>query len=341
MVSLKDIANRCGVSVATVSKALNDLSDISGVTKQRILKTADELGYQANSAARALKTNKTYNLGVLYVDEGSRGLTHEFFAAVLNSFKAAAEDSGYDITFIHNKNIGNRKSTYLQHCKYRGVDGLLIACADFSDPQILELTSSDLPIVTLDYVFENKSAVLSDNADGIISLVRYAYSMGHRKIAYISGESDVAVTGERKKGFYSSVNELGLELPDEYLVSSYYYQPEECYREMKRLLALENRPTCVLCPDDFAMMGGIRAVRELGLQIPDDISLIGYDGIVLSEAVSPKSTTYRQDTSALGTAAARKLIELIENPENSCSSVTVIRGSLKQGESVGRIKPFV
>ncbi|MBR1724967.1 MAG: LacI family DNA-binding transcriptional regulator, partial [Ruminococcus sp.] len=107
MVSLKDISARCNLSVATVSKALNDHKDVSAATKERKIKTAKEMGYFPNSQARALKTNRTFNLGVMFTDEAGRGLTHEFFAKVLNSFKTEAEQLGYDITFI-NKNIGGR-----------------------------------------------------------------------------------------------------------------------------------------------------------------------------------------------------------------------------------------
>ena len=104
MVSLKDISARCGVSVATVSKALNDHKDVSAATKQKLLQVAKEMGYFPNSQARALKTNRTYNLGVMFLDAAESGLTHEFFAKILNSFKTEAENSGYDITFI-NRNI--------------------------------------------------------------------------------------------------------------------------------------------------------------------------------------------------------------------------------------------
>ena len=118
MVSLKDISVRCGVSVATVSKALNGHKDVSDATRERLLKVAKEMGYFPNSQARALKTNRTYNLGVMFLDEAGSGLTHEFFAKVLNSFKIEAESAGYDITFI-NKDIGERKMSTYEHCKYR------------------------------------------------------------------------------------------------------------------------------------------------------------------------------------------------------------------------------
>ena len=116
MVSLKDISVRCGVSVATVSKALNGHKDVSEATRERLMKAAKEMGYFPNSQARALKTNRTYNLGVMYLDEAGSGLTHEFFAKVLDSFKTTAEAAGYDITFI-NRDVGKQKMSTYEHCK--------------------------------------------------------------------------------------------------------------------------------------------------------------------------------------------------------------------------------
>ena len=110
MVSIKDIANRCGVSAATVSKALNGHQDIGEETRERIRRAADEMGYMTNAAARALKTNRTYNIGVLFVDQQSSGLAHEFFSSVLDSLRVEAEENGYDITFI-NSSVGGRSTS--------------------------------------------------------------------------------------------------------------------------------------------------------------------------------------------------------------------------------------
>ena len=126
MVTIKDISKRCGVSPATVSKALNGYDEISPETVELVKQTARELHYMPNAAARLLKTNISNNIGVLFIDESMCGLTHEFFSHILNSVKEEAEANGYDITFISN-NIGKRKMTYLEHCRYRNCDGVVIA----------------------------------------------------------------------------------------------------------------------------------------------------------------------------------------------------------------------
>ena len=139
MVSMKDIAKQCNVSVASVSKALNGYSDISEETRQLILKTASEMGYLPNSSARALKTRRSYNLGVLFVDEAMSGLTHDYFNHVLESFKRTAESRGYDITFTSG-NLSGQHLSYYEHCRYRGVDGVVIACINFFTHPSLQYT---------------------------------------------------------------------------------------------------------------------------------------------------------------------------------------------------------
>lgn len=332
MVSMKEIAQRCGVSIATVSKALNGQPDIGEETRARICAMADELGYMTNSAARALKTNRTFNIGILFVDEQNSGLAHEYFSAVLDSLKVEAELQGYDITFI-NKNIGRRQTSYLQHCLYRGVDGVIIASVDFNDPQVLELISSDLPVVTIDHIFNNRLAVISDNVSGVTELVRYAYSMGHRRIAYIHGER-TAVTENRLTGFYRACEELGLEIPDEYIRESRYHDGESCARATRELLQLDPRPTCILFPDDYSYIGGMNVINEMGLRIPDDISAIGYDGINLADIISPKLTTYCQNTVELGRTAAKGLVDLIERPKTTLLDRIIVNGSIRIRESV-------
>ena len=149
MVSMKDISAVCGVSIATVSKALNNHKDIGEETKEHIRQVAKEMGYSPNAAAKILKTNRTYSLGVLFVDDEQSGLTHDYFAHVLDSFKRTAEERGYDITFINSCKTRPQRMSYLEHSRYRRFDGVVIACVDFEDPEVEELVRSNIPVVTI------------------------------------------------------------------------------------------------------------------------------------------------------------------------------------------------
>ena len=168
MVSMKDIAKQCNVSVASVSKALNGYPDISEETRQLILNTASEMGYLPNSSARSLKTKRSHNLGVLFVDEAMSGLTHDYFNHVLESFKRTAESRGYDITFTSG-NLSGQHISYYDHCRYRGVDGVVIACIDFFTEEVQQLVRSEIPVVTIDHVFDGRIAVVSNNIQKILS----------------------------------------------------------------------------------------------------------------------------------------------------------------------------
>ena len=335
MISIKDISTKCGFSVATVSKALNDHSDIAESTKELIRKTAKEMGYFPNSSARALKTHRTYNIGVLFVDEAQSGLTHEYFARVLDSFKVEAERNGYDITFI-NKHMGQKNMSYYEHSKYRGVDGVVIACIDFRDRDVIELIHGELPVVTIDHVFDNRTAIISDNIKGMRDLIHYIYDMGHRKIAYIHG-ADSSVTQNRVGSFYKTLGEIGIKVPDEYVKSGIYHDPDTTAKLTKELLDMKDSPTCIIFPDDFSCIGGLNMIKERGLRIPEDISVAGYDGIPLSQMLSPKITTVKQDTKSLGRSAAQKLIALIENPKATIIERVVVEGEVLYGQSVKKL----
>ena len=333
MVSMKDISAACGVSVATVSKALNDHRDIGEKTKERIRQTAKEMGYFPNSAAQALKTNRTYNIGVLFVDEARSGLTHDYFSYVLDSFKRTAEEYGYDITFINCSKSDRNRMSYLEHAKHRGVDGVVVACIDFHDPEIMELVRSDIPVVTIDYIFNNRIAVVSDNVNGMNQLLTYVYDKGHRRIAYIHG-ADSAVTQSRLTYFYKTAKDLGLEIPEEYILEAAYRNTKETFKRTLELLDLPQPPTCILYPDDFASYGGMNAIQARGLRIPEDISVVGYDGIPAARHIEPKLTTLKQDTERIGSEAARNLISLIEEPKSTPIQVIMIGGRVLEGHSV-------
>ena len=335
MISMKEIARRCNVSVATVSKALNGYTDIGEDTRKLILQTASQAGYLPNSSARALKTKRTFNIGVLFIDEGMSGLTHDYFNHVLESFKNAAEEKGYDITFA-SRSISGQHMSYLEHCRYRGVDGVVMACVNFDAEEVRELVMSDLPIVTIDHVFDGRLSVVSNNLQGMETLSSYVCDCGHSKVAYIHGEN-TSVTKARLSGFYRTMQQRRIRIPDDYVRPSSYRDAEAAAQMTVELMALPDPPTCILYPDDYAAIGGINALRELGMRIPEDISVAGYDGIQVARILEPKLTTLCQDTRKIGSLAATKLIELIETPKTTIIDKYTVDGILFKGASVAGV----
>ncbi|MBR6896748.1 MAG: LacI family DNA-binding transcriptional regulator [Lachnospiraceae bacterium] len=335
MASLKDVARECNVSVATVSKALNGHSDVGAATAKRIRETAKNMGYLPNTAARALKTNRTYNLGVIFSDEAHSGLTHSYFSNVLEGFRKSAEDRDYDITFISNNHTVHDLS-YYERCRSRGVDGIVIACMSNDTVQIEEMITGSIPVVTIDRVFNECSSVVSDNAKGMEELVEYAIARGHRKIAYIHGKPS-ATTSARLTSYRSTLKKHGIEPDESMILEADYLDADACFECTRQLLSAQDKPTCIIYPDDLAAMGGIRAITDMGLTIPGDISVMGYDGARLGQVITPRLTTILQDTASIGGLAAQKLIERIENQEGAHTESILVAGQLIEGDSVGEL----
>ena len=335
MVTITDISNACGVSRATVSKALNGASDVSPETARRVRETAASLGYLPNATARALKMGRSYNIGVLFSDRTGGGISHEYFSRILESVKTEAERLGYDITFI-SKDLGRLSMDYYEHAKYRSCDGVVIASADFQDPAVIRLATSEIPTVTLDYSFDSRSSILSDNVRGMEELVRFVHAKGHRKIAFIHGEL-TSVTQKRLASFRRTCSELGIPVPAQYIRPAVYHDPRSSGLATRALLALEERPTCILFPDDLSYLGGMSELERNGLSVPKDMSVAGYDGIPLSQVLRPRLTTYQQGAEQMGREAARLLVEQIERPDTWIPQQITVEGRLLEGNTVGTI----
>ncbi len=295
-----------GVAPGIVNRVLSaDQAEIDPAMREKILNAAKELGYE--------EPRQSHSLGVLFMDESAKGLTHPFFAEVLNAFKLAAEARGYDVTFINHR-IGGSVMTYLEYCQYRRLDGVCIACIDFEDPHVVELVKSGIACVTVDHIYKKIPSVLSDNETGVQKLVEHAISMGHKRIAFIHGHNNSIVTRTRIKQFQQTMQFYKLPVPEEYVRSALYGDIGLAHKIVGELLRLPERPTCILLPDDLSYLGAMDAARELRLSIPGEISFAGYDGVPMMQAISPRLTTVRQKGDSIGEEAAKRLIGLIENP---------------------------
>ncbi|MDE5885238.1 MAG: LacI family transcriptional regulator [Oscillospiraceae bacterium] len=337
MVLMKDIAEVCGVSTATVSKALNNRDDVNPATKERVQEVARQLGYLPNAMARALKTKKTYNIGVLMVDKAQSGLKHRYFASILDSFKVSMERSGYDLTFISNQ-VGEQTCSYYEHCMYRNVDGVLAACVDFHTPEVQMLLKSKLPVVSIDYIADHSYTVVSDNQDGMRRAVAYAFSRGHREIAYIYGE-DAQVTDIRKQAFQDAMHSHHCEVRNQFLRQGKYLHTELAYQLTQELLAdSKHRPTCILYPDDICAIAGMAAITDQHLEPGKDISVIGYDGDPILQMLRPSLTTIQQDVDTMGQRAAKLMLKLLRKEQILPEEKTIYCPSiLLAGETVAQL----
>lgn len=330
MVKLKDIAQACGVSVATVSRALNGLTDPTNGKTEAIRQIAQEMGYYPNAAAKALKTNRSNNIGILYEDQ----MNHEYFSTLIDALRTNAEARGYDLTFI-GRGEGD-SGNYYEHARRRNLDGVVVIQADFNSAEVIRLATSNMPTVVIDHEYEGCDCVLSDNGKSMEQIIASVHAEGHSRIAFIHGE-DGTVTRNRIAGFYKGCAELGLKVPAEYMRKGKFHDPAGCAQTAVELMALPEPPTCILFPDDYSSLGALVLLEGRGIKIPGDVSVVGYDGIRLTQMMRPRLTTYSQDTAGIGKETIQLLIEAIESPETHKARHISVSGVMMPGETLGKI----
>ncbi len=328
MVRLKDIAEVCGVSVATVSRALNGLTNENKERTAFICQTAKEMGYYPNAAARTLKTSRSNNIGILYEDR----MNHEYFSSLLDELRLEADALGYDLTLI-GRGSGEDNGNYYEHARRRNLDGVIVIQADFDSANVIRLATSSIPSVIIDHMYEGCDCVGSDNRASMERIVRYAYDHGHRQIAFIQGQLG-AVSRERLAGFYKICAELGIRVPEGFVREGKFHDPEGCAALIRELLQEAEKPTCVLCPDDYSCLGAMWELKTEGMDIPGELSLIGYDGIRMGQMIEPKLTTYRQSAERIAREVMALLVEAIEAPEEHQPRQITVEGSLLEGETL-------
>lgn len=315
-VTIYDIAKSTGFSITTVSKVLNNYPDVGKKTREKILKTVDEMGYYPSSYARTLTTKKSYTIGVIYMESLGIGLKHFFFSGIIQAFKKVVELEGYDLLFIANK-IGDEKKSYLDHFKYRGVDGVVVFSSENDDEELQKVIESELPSVIVDLDSSDTNVIYSDNYAGTELALKYLMELGHSKIAHIAGHHNTFSGIARMKGFLKATKKLKLNIPASYIVNGGFFSIDGGKEAMQQLLVLKDRPTAVFASSDTMALGAIQAIQESGLRVPEDISVIGYDNIEWSNYITPKLTTIEQDVDMIGANAAKILMDSINGNQTS------------------------
>ena len=327
MVRLKDIAEICGVSVATVSRALNGLTDQNKERTAFICRTARDMGYYPNVAAKTLKTSRSSNLGILYEDR----MNHEYFSSLIDNLRREADQKGYDLTFLGRGTAA--EISYYEHARQRSLDGVIVIQADYESSSVIRLATGSIPAVIIDHTYDGCDCVTSDNRAGMEQIIRRAWDLGHRRIALIQGDKG-AVSRERLAGFYKICAELGVRVPAGYVREGRFHDPDCCAEIIRRLLRSDEKPTCILCPDDHSCLGALWQLEAEGIRVPEDVSLVGYDGIRMSQMMHPRLTTFRQDSASIAREAFRLIIDAISSPDTHVPEQVTVPGMLLEGETL-------
>lgn len=333
MVTIKDIAKKAGVSITTVSRALNGYDDVNETTRRKVTELAQKMGYSPNMAARSLIMKKTKTLGLLLSGITRNSAKDNIAFEVLCGMNDRAGELNYDLVLFSTTPQKQKVKSYKALCHERGVDGVMIMGIRLDDPYLNEIITSDIACVLIDIPLKGPQVgfVTSDNVGGAYRATRHLLDNGHRNIGFINGHSQAHVSIQRLDGFKQAMEEAGLALDDSLLLDGSF--SEEGGKEAAYQL-LSKRPdvTAIFCASDLMALGAMQAVRGLGLRIPEDISIVGFDNINITEYSTPALTTVQQNKYDLGYHSAQMLIDLLEGrnvqPQLTLPTELVRRGSV-------------
>ncbi len=315
-VTLRHIAEAAGVSIGTVSLALNEGKGISPLTRQRVLDTAHSLGYE-RFTRRNIKTTQT--VSILIERLPLAPTSDPFNKTVLLGLEAAARRAGYRIALEF---VSPEDHPEIEHWHQESTAGLIVlGGGDLSRDWVQAAADSLLPVVMLDHFIPDIElpTVVPDNLSGAYSMTHYLIEMGHERIGFIRGPSKYWTLSERLAGYMLAMQRAGLG-PDLNLIPPRISRGEEKgYGEMLRLLDLPDPPTAVFAVSDKTAVGAYRAVLERGLTIPDDISIVGFDDIEIAQILNPPLSTVQTPGETMGQVAFERLLDLIENSNQNIS----------------------
>lgn len=329
--TMKDVAREAGVSVNTVSRALNGKPDVNEDTKKRILEIADRLNYVPNFLAKGLVTKNTRTIGVIVSDN-----TDPFFATIVKGIEDFTRSKGYNIILCNTDEKYEREEEAVRLLREKQVDGLLITLAPAQKERadILELKRAGTPFVLLNRHMDDVMTdyVINDNVYGAYIAVSHLIRLNHKRIGYISGPSQISSVKERMQGYKKALFENSIEFDNSLVRTSNLKMADGC-RRMRELLELKDRPTAVFAYSDFLAIGILKAIKEAKLEIPEDIALVGYDDIEFSEFLEVPLTTVHQPKYRIGKEGAKILIDRIENKDSEGLYQIVLKPELVVRES--------
>ncbi len=316
-VTLKDIAQVVGVSSTAVSRALNNQSDIGIELKEKIKKVAFEMGYKPNAIAKRLKSQRSYTVGVFlltrYKVHNDDNFGYRFFDGIFEEMNKR----GYDFIVFSVDSQDFINKNYMELCTERQVEGAIFIGLGMHDKNIENISKSNIPIALIDsYVNgENISSVSTDNTKSVQQGMDYLWKLGHRKIAIIKGHEEAFVSKIRFQAYKDYLLEKGMYF-EEYSFNG-DFTIESGYNAAKAVDKLIEKPSAIFCESDTMAIGAIRAFKELGYMIPNDISIIGFDDIKIGKFIVPALTTLAQDPIMIGKTAAKLVIDQIEGKGTS------------------------
>ncbi|KSV77250.1 LacI family DNA-binding transcriptional regulator [Ensifer sp. ENS07] len=322
---IKDIAERAGVSVATVSRALSGSSLVTDETRQRINALARELNYRPNVSARNLRTRRSMSVLLVVRDVGN-----PFYLEILKGVEATAREAGYAVLMGNTENDPDREVEYFNMLRDGHADGMILMTGKLPPPEPGESADlSHLPVVIALEMIEGSGFphVQIDNVAAAEAAVDHLIALGHRRIAHIAGPLPEVMALRRRDGYRAAMKAAGLAVPEGYEVRGDYLleSGEACASD---LFALPEPPTAIFAANDEMAYGAIHALRRLGRDVPGDVSVVGFDDLYLSKAFYPPLTTVSQPRADIGRTAMSQLLNVLSDGDVAAEPAIVLPTTL-------------
>ena len=309
-VTIVDVAREAGVSYATVSRVINHEDYVKPDTRERVTEVLSRLGYVGNRQARSLRGGRTHTIGLLV-----RGLDTGYIGEIVRGIDRELVEHHYDLMLYTTHWRQHSESAYVETLTQGMVDGLLLVLPRSPENYLDWLRERHFPYVLIDHqgIDSIGPAVGATNTQGGHDATHYLLELGHRRIGFITGDMQLGCAHDRLQGYKEALQEVGIAFDEQWVVEGDFLQPSG-YAGAALLLGRKERPTAIVASNDVMAFGVMEAVRDHGLRIPEDISIIGFDDIPQAASVHPPLTTIRQPLEEMGRVAAQLLLEIIETP---------------------------
>lgn len=307
-VTSREVAQRAGVSQATVSRVLNNSNAVREETRQRVLRAIRELGYTPDEVARSMVLRRTYTLGLVVAD-----LSNPFYGETAKAIVNTARDLGYHVILGNTDNKALTQREYIRLLIKRRVDGIIFASVRRHDRDVAKLIKAGFPCIMYNRRLSQEYGhfIVLDNFRGAYEATTFLLGLGHRRIAFIAGPPQFSTAYERLKGYLAALKDYGIPA-DHDLVRQGMFDRSRARRQAKSLLSMKPPPTAIFAGNDIMALGALEAAVGLGLRVPEDVSIVGFDDIDMASHETIQLTTVTQKKYEMGALAVRKLVDIIE-----------------------------